>query len=484
MCRLLKIVPFFFFLVCNALVSKNPYPQLRFHQSERTLTTIMNIIKQKKKGAYLRFGDGDVNLALGKADMKQTPNHLLQQEMREALGINGPNALKALPLHCKEFGGLEPGMFPGNHESNYELSSNLLTKVAPFWTQEFNNIYTPVALHFCATNHQTVCITFLRFLKQSKCILVGNQHIPQEIRSLLFGPDCAFVPTPEQNSYAQIDSIEQDCLKAVEAQQGNYTIIVTSMGCSGRVLQKRLWQKLDNVFLFDFGSLMDALCGWNTRAWIELSNFDAASFIAALRRDIRVVCTAALIDQQYEERKKEYVQSLNTLASYGYIPYIVESCSKQGKSFLNSHSPHVLYTRTNNTALCNKGVNEALSVVAACNSLPFKDDDIIIKLTGRYQLNSDALFKVIKKNPHIDAFIKVDAHGQVFTGCFALSYAHFKKAYATLNTTRMEHDMINIEHEIAQYIRTHIPAAKIMYLDSLDVTAAIFGTGERILTHW
>jgi len=482
--RLLKIVPFFFFLVCNALVSKNPYRQLRFHQSERTLMSIMEIIKQKKKGAYLRFGDGDVNLALGKTDMKQTPNHLLQQEMREALGINGPTVLKALPLHCKEFGGLEPGMFPGNHESNYELSSNLLTTVAPFWAQEFNNIYTAVALHFCATNHQASCISFLRFLKAHNCILVGNQYIPQEIRSLLFGPDCVFIPTPEENSYAQINNIEQDCLKAVQERQGSYTIIVTSMGCSGRVLQKRLWYKLNNVFLFDFGSLMDALCGWNTRAWIELSNFDAASFIAVLRRDIRVICTAALIDQQYEERKKEYVQSLNTLAFYGYIPYIVESCNKQGNSFLDSYSPHVLYTRTNNTALRNKGVNEALSIVAACTHLPFEDDDIVIKLTGRYQLNSDALFKVIQNNPHIDAFIKIDAHGQVFTGCFALSYAHFKKAYASLNTQRMEDEMINIEQEIARYIRTHIPAHKSMYLDSLDVTAAIFGTGERMLTHW
>ena len=34
-------------------------------------------------------------------------------------------------------------------------------------------------------------------------------------------------------------------------------------------MQKRLWYKLDNVFLFDFGSLIDALCDWNTREWIN-----------------------------------------------------------------------------------------------------------------------------------------------------------------------------------------------------------------------
>jgi hypothetical protein len=29
---------------------------------------------------------------------------------------------------------------------------------------------------------------------------------------------------------------------------------------------------------------MDALCGWNTRAWIELSKFDDKNFIELLSR--------------------------------------------------------------------------------------------------------------------------------------------------------------------------------------------------------
>ena len=43
------------------------------------------------------------------------------------------------------------------------------------------------------------------------------------------------------------------------------------MGCSGRVLAKRLYNNVENIFLFDFGSLMDILCGWDTRAWISLN---------------------------------------------------------------------------------------------------------------------------------------------------------------------------------------------------------------------
>src|SRR5579863_1409229 len=473
-------------LLTGSAVASNDatsYPALHFHKSQETLAHITDIIKRKQKGAYLRFGDGDVNLAMGQTDLYQQPNNRLQKEMQEALGINGPTVLKALPLHCAEFGGFERGMFPGNHESNYELSSNLLRKVVPFWCCEIGDLYTPVALHFCATNYQAACVRFLHFLKRHRCILVGNEHIRPELRTLLFGPDCIFIPTPDNNAYNQIDRIERDCLSAA-ALSSEYTIIVTSMGCSGRVLQKRLWHKLDNLFLFDFGSLMDALCGWNTRAWIALSNFDAPHFMHMLARDVRVVATAALIAQQYEERKKEYIHSLNILSSYGYTPYIIESCCTDNNSFLDDYSPHVLYTHTNNASLRNKGVNEAQSLVAACAQLPFKDTDIIVKLTGRYYFNSDALFNLITTNPHIDAFVKMDAYGQVFTGCLALSYAHFKKAFASLDTQRMERDMINIEHEIAQYIKTNIPAHKIMYLDSVEVTAAIFGTGQRMVTQW
>ena len=58
------------------------------------------------------------------------------------------------------------------------------------------------------------------------------------------------------------------------------------MGCSGRALMKRLWNKFDKVFFFDFGSLLDALCGWNTRAWIELTNFEHKKFIEKLEATI------------------------------------------------------------------------------------------------------------------------------------------------------------------------------------------------------
>ena len=43
------------------------------------------------------------------------------------------------------------------------------------------------------------------------------------------------------------------------------------MGCPGRILQKRILKKGFNVYLFDFGSLLDAFNNDNTRLWIDLA---------------------------------------------------------------------------------------------------------------------------------------------------------------------------------------------------------------------
>lgn len=252
------------------------------HKTQKTLDTIKSIIEKKEKGIYLRFGDGDINLANGSSELHQNVTPQFQTEMREALALNGTNVLKALPLYCKELDGWENGMFPGNHECDLHWALNILNQSKKFWGTEITDVYSHVALHFAATNYPSDCINFLKFIKKSNCsMLIGNKDIPKKIRDLLFGTESIFVPTLPSQSYIQIDAIEKEVLEKLP-KNDDYKIIVTAMGCAGRVLQKRLWKNLDNVFLFDFGSLMDALCGWNTRAWIELNNFNTEKFIQLL----------------------------------------------------------------------------------------------------------------------------------------------------------------------------------------------------------
>lgn len=256
--------------------------ELQFHKTQETLDKIVEIISNKQKGAYFRFGDGDLNLAYGDGDSYQTAVHALKNEMLEAFALNGPTILKSLPLYCPEFNGWEEGMFPGNHEGPYWWCLNILNRATPIWGGEVTDVYSHAALAFAATTYKEKCLEFLRFFRSIPCCLfVGNRNVPLSIRTLLFGDSCRFIRTPASNSYREMDRIEQECLQYIHTHPG-YKVIVTAMGCSGRALQKRLWNKVDDIFLFDFGSLLDGICGWNTRAWLELTGFNAQQFISEL----------------------------------------------------------------------------------------------------------------------------------------------------------------------------------------------------------
>lgn len=257
---------------------------MNFYKSEETLEAIESIILNKEKGAYLRFGDGDINLANGDNDLLQENNSLLSHEMSEALSMSNKNILKSLPLHCKEYG-WEVGMFPGNHECDKAWADSILDKVERFWGGEVNEVYSPVALHFLASYKPERAIKFLKFIRNNNiCCVVGNKKIPRKTIKSIFG-QTIHIKTPTNNSYNKIDTIENKVSNLLDKSDNQYKIVVTAMGCSGRILQKRLINKYENIFLFDFGSLLDALCGWNTRAWIELSEFDKNNFLYKLNEN-------------------------------------------------------------------------------------------------------------------------------------------------------------------------------------------------------
>jgi len=199
-----------------------------------------------------------------------------------------------------------------------------------------------------------------------------------------------------------------------------------------------------------------------------------------------VLMTAALIDKKYEERKQEYIYSLIILKNWGYEPCIVESC-KQGPTFLNDYSSKVIYSATNNPLLHNKGANEVLSLCTALKEFNLDDNDMIVKLTGRYYFSDNSFLHCIQQHPAIDAFIKYDTQlDMMFTGCFALRAHFFKRMIESINIQEMEQHMINIELLAARYIKNLHEKGdiKVMFLDHLGVVANIFGEGICSLTHW
>lgn len=225
---------------------------------------------------------------------------------------------------------------------------------------------------------------------------------------------------------------------------------------------------------------------------LSLSSILVLFFPINTFNQIEIVASAAIIDNQFELRKKQYIYSLEVLNNFGYEPYIVEACLSSGPSFLDQYCSKVYYAHTNDSTLRNKGVNEARSLLAFFDQCNFKDDDMIIKITGRYFFENDFFIKLVESTPEIDAIARgwgqADPSIAIFTGCFAMRYKHFKKMIKEINFERMEAEWIDIERIAARYLNKIIKEekAKVLYIDKIFMGAHIFygGTVEVNISHF
>jgi hypothetical protein len=87
-------------------------------------------------------------------------------------------------------------------------------------------------------------------------------------------------------------------------------------------------------------------------------------------------------------------------------PIIIENNGKR-VTFLNDFGIDVHYTENNSKSFKHKGINELIDIKSAILAYDIKDDDIVIKITGRYKLIDDSFFQtVINGMDAYDAFIK------------------------------------------------------------------------------
>ena len=240
--------------------------KVKIKSSVETISIITDTISRKLPGAFMRFGDGDLYLSQGMPDILHKPNSAMAKEMRQALRLKGKNIHKGLPLHSDIFG-FEEGMFEGVHKvSNNDAIRYAFGASKYFKTRE---IYSCVALHHVSLHNKEVFLEFMKLLNQSTTVFVGNKNISEDLIRSLF--NCPIIPTPASNSYSQINRIESELCALLNNRRNAFSLAVIAMGCPGRILQKRIIKKGYNAYLFDFGSLLDAFNGEETRDWIKLT---------------------------------------------------------------------------------------------------------------------------------------------------------------------------------------------------------------------
>lgn len=241
-----------------------------------TINTVYDFISNKKPGMYLRFGDGDFNLAENKSELLAVANPEIAELMLRAMSIRDERVLICIPHHCKQIDTLEDGMYPGNHEYTIDYIVRFIN-ILKRRTQTLPNlIYTNVALSYCSVHFPDTVINIHKEIKKYNVIYIGNYLYSDMFLQKLFGNNVTRINTNSNNAFNQKTLVFNELNKLILEKFSNYEyyIIVIAAGCASRAFSSLIYDthfvNNPNFFLFDYGSLLDYLYGLNTRAYMDL----------------------------------------------------------------------------------------------------------------------------------------------------------------------------------------------------------------------
>jgi hypothetical protein len=132
---------------------------------------------------------------------------------------------------------------------------------------------------------------------------------------------------------------------------------------------------------------------------------------------IYLILTASLHTKRFtvnSKREEEYISAIKKTLSYlpGTIQPIIVENNGSRSTCLDQFIHHnkrvpVVYTDHNQLQFKSKGVNELLDLHEVIDQIGIQANDMIIKLTGRYQATASGFFKdVIEQEQQYDAFVK------------------------------------------------------------------------------
>ena len=190
------------------------------------------------------------------------------------------------------------------------------------------------------------------------------------------------------------------------------------------------------------------------------------------------------LSKSSNDRNNRYINSITQLLKLiendnDIKPIIVENGGKR-ETYLNNFNCDVLYTN-NNDVYIHKGFNEQLDVQEVIKQYNINDNDIIIKISGRYRLLNKDFINIIKNN-NKDAYVKffcVAARQFGFnymsSGLFAIKCKYLKQfMYTGLNN-------LSSDCELAEYIRKNVDKNNLMEIDKLNLEYALFGSNDNLL---
>ena len=148
-------------------------------------------------------------------------------------------------------------------------------------------------------------------------------------------------------------------------------------------------------------------------------------------------------EKDNESRKSLYMNSimknLEILKNYKDIKVVIVENNGDSNTYLNvfqeKFGATILYTNYNSHRFYHKGYAEMFDIKAVIKTFHMDDNDIVIKMTGRYHLvNNFFIESIIKYKDNFDAFFKFYnvclkryMHNDCILGAFALKAKYLKE---------------------------------------------------------
>lgn len=194
---------------------------------------------------------------------------------------------------------------------------------------------------------------------------------------------------------------------------------------------------------------------------------------------------------EYEQRKETYINAIRQVLSIlpsEIHPIIVENNGLR-QTYLDTLGCDIQYTNNNDKIYIHKGVNELLDIKSIIDTYNIHDDDIIIKLTGRYIVLNDTFFKTVINNPSDDAFVKFFnvctsefLDNDSVLGLFAVRCKYLKEFNYSSNSVYsdvFDYSLVpgakSPEVEFAHFIRKTIHPDKLYKIHTLGLRYSVFG---------
>lgn len=184
-------------------------------------------------------------------------------------------------------------------------------------------------------------------------------------------------------------------------------------------------------------------------------------------------------------RNNRYIECINQLLELIKLdtdikPIIVENNGLRD-TYLNNFNCDIIYTNNNFYNFIHKGYNELLDIKEVIDKYNIQDDDIVIKLTGRYKLLNIDFINIVKNNRK-DAYLKFFnvctrqfMYNDSVLGLFAIKCKYLKKFnYNALNNKYAE-------VEFAEYIRENIDVNNILEIENLNLEYCLFLDESNLL---